>query len=127
MPKLGTKLKQDSIPLSYTPRKFASHPSNSYFYIIEADHRVTGPDAAAKKVAELVRSHLHFGVFNRTNVRSQRSQGKMVDDEMLELPAEVFGRSKAPAGTWASCIRIVDPAEVASSSKSRHYSLTDNH
>ncbi|EIM81285.1 uncharacterized protein STEHIDRAFT_86633 [Stereum hirsutum FP-91666 SS1] len=93
MPKLGTKLKQDSIPLSYTPRKFASHPSNSYFYIIEADHRVTGPDATAKKVAEL------------------RSQGKMVDDEMLELPAEVFGRSKAPAGTWASCIRIVDPAE----------------
>lgn len=63
MPKLGTKLKQDSIPLSYTPRKFASHPSNSYFYIIEADHRVTGPDATAKKVAELVSSLLHFTLF----------------------------------------------------------------
>lgn len=114
MPKLGTKLKQDSIPLSYTPRKFASHPSNSYFYIIEADHRVTGADAAAKKVAELVRFPTTFRLraFNDTNIRSQRAQGKMVDDEILELPAEVFGRSKAPAGTWASCIRIVDPAEV---------------
>ena len=24
----------------------------------------------------------------------------------------MFGRPKAPAGTWASCIRIIDPVEV---------------
>lgn len=41
---------------------------------------------------------------------------------MLELPAEVFGRSKAPAGTWASCIRIVDPAEVVPP-PNRHFVL----
>jgi splicing factor 3B subunit 3 len=36
----------------------------------------------------------------------------MLDDEMLELPPEVFGRCKAPAGTWASAIRVIDPVEV---------------
>jgi hypothetical protein len=44
---------------------------------------------------------------------SQRSQKKAVDDEVLELPLEQFGRPKAPAGTWGSCIRIVDPIEVS--------------
>jgi splicing factor 3B subunit 3 len=51
--KLGTKLKQDSLQLSYTPRRFITHPNNSYFYIIESDHRVLGDDAAGKKVQEL--------------------------------------------------------------------------
>lgn len=36
----------------------------------------------------------------------------MVDEEVLELSPAVFGRAKAPAGTWASCIRIIDPVEV---------------
>ncbi|KAF8070070.1 CPSF A subunit region-domain-containing protein [Lyophyllum atratum] len=94
IPKLGTKLKQDSIPLSYTPRKFITHPSNHYFYLIEGDHRVMGEDAASKRLDEL------------------RRQGKTIDDEVVNLPPEVFGRPKAPAGTWASCIRIIDPIEA---------------
>jgi splicing factor 3B subunit 3 len=54
IPNLGTKLKQDSMPLSYTPRKMITHPNNNYFYVIESDHRVWGDDAAEKKLAELV-------------------------------------------------------------------------
>lgn len=42
----------------------------------------------------------------------QRQQGRMIDDEVVDLPPEQFGRPKAPAGTWASCIRIIDPVEV---------------
>ena len=60
IPNLGTKLKQDSMPLSYTPRKMITHPTNNYFYVIESDHRVWGEDAAEKKLAELVRT---YGVF----------------------------------------------------------------
>ncbi|KAF9073666.1 CPSF A subunit region-domain-containing protein [Rhodocollybia butyracea] len=92
IPKLGTQLKQDSIPLSYTPRKFIAH--GPYFYIVEGDHRVLGEDAAEKRLAEL------------------RQQGKKIDQEVIDLPAEVFGRPKAPAGTWGSAIRIVDPAKA---------------
>ena len=54
IPKLGTKLKQDALPLSYTPRKFISHPHNGYFYLIEADHRVMSEEAIAKKTIEMV-------------------------------------------------------------------------
>lgn len=54
IPKLGMKLKQDSIPLSYTPRKFITHPGNQYFYMIEGDHRVMGQEAANKRIDELV-------------------------------------------------------------------------
>ncbi|KAK0476741.1 CPSF A subunit region-domain-containing protein [Armillaria novae-zelandiae] len=94
IPKLGTKLKADSIPLSYTPRKFITHPHNEYFYIIEADHRTLGDDAAAKKLAEL------------------RKHGKKIDEEVVNLPVTEFGRPKAAAGNWGSCIRIVDPVEA---------------
>ena len=55
--KLGTKLKQDSLQLSYTPRKFTTHPNNSYFYLIESDHRVLGEVAAATKLQELVNQY----------------------------------------------------------------------
>lgn len=54
IPKLGTKLKQDAIPLSYTPRKFIPHPTNGLFYLIEGDHRVRSDAAVARLVQEKV-------------------------------------------------------------------------
>ena len=50
------KLKQDSMPLSYTPRKFITHPTNHYLYMIEGDHRVMGLDAVNKRMQELVQT-----------------------------------------------------------------------
>ncbi|KAJ7824665.1 mono-functional DNA-alkylating methyl methanesulfonate N-term-domain-containing protein [Mycena olivaceomarginata] len=90
----GSTLRKIRCRSQYTPRKFITHPTNHYFYMIEGDHRVTGPDAAASKLDEL------------------RKQGQIIDDEVVDLPPEVFGRPKAPAGTWASCIRIIDPIEA---------------
>ncbi|KAF5328613.1 hypothetical protein D9619_011578 [Psilocybe cf. subviscida] len=93
VPKLGVKLKQDSIPLSYTPRKFITHPTNNYFYMIEGDHRVLSEAATEKKLQEL------------------RKQGKRIDEEIINLPPDSFGRPKAAAGNWGSCIRVIDPVE----------------
>lgn len=42
-----------------------------------------------------------------------RKAGQHIDEEVVNLPPEVFGRPKAPAGTWASGIRIIDPVEVS--------------
>ena len=42
----------------------------------------------------------------------QSRQGKKIDTEVVNLPAEIFGRPKAPAGTWGSSIRIIDPIEA---------------
>ena len=109
--KLGMKLKQDSIPLAYTPRKFITHPSNPYFYLIEGDHRTVGPEASENRLAELVScTHAVCGIDELSN--KQRSKGKPVDEDMLNLPPEVFGLPRAAAGSWASNIRIIDPVEA---------------
>ncbi|KZT06669.1 uncharacterized protein LAESUDRAFT_700021 [Laetiporus sulphureus 93-53] len=88
---LGTKLKQNSIPLDYTPRKFVMHPQNGLFYLIEGDHRAYSEEASQQQLERL------------------RVEHKTFDEEVLNLPAREFGRPKAPAGVWASCIRIIDP------------------
>jgi len=36
-----------------------------------------------------------------------------VDEEMLQLDQAEFGLPRAPAGTWGSCLRIVDPVAVS--------------
>lgn len=69
VPRLGLKLKQDVIPLKYTPRRFASHPYHPLSYVIETDHRVYG-DAAIERIADekvrhdcrrqLLKSRSHF-------------------------------------------------------------------
>lgn len=48
------KLKQDTMPLSYTPRKLISHPVHQLFYTVESDHRVYSDEAKEKKIKELV-------------------------------------------------------------------------
>ena len=54
IPKLGEKLKQDVMPLTYTPRKFISHPYSTIFYVIESDHRTHGPKTVSRILAEKV-------------------------------------------------------------------------
>lgn len=55
IPKLDTKLKQDITPLSYTPRRFVSHPTSKVFYVAESDHRTHAPAAIKRLVEEKVR------------------------------------------------------------------------
>ena len=112
VPRLGVKLKQDSMPLSYTPRKFITHPTNHYLYMIEGDHRVMGPDAMDKRLQELVTVFFHLSLVETTQFFFQHQQGKKIDEEVVNLPPDVFGRPKAAAGTWGSCIRIIDPIEA---------------
>lgn len=38
-------------------------------------------------------------------------RGKRNNEVDPQLPPEQFGRPKAPAGTWGSCIRIIDPVQ----------------
>lgn len=62
IPQLGGELKMDSLPLSYTPRKMAIHPSDpSLFYVVESDHRVNAPssqeDAATYGLPRASASH----------------------------------------------------------------------
>jgi len=68
------------------------HPKSGLFYVAEADHRVYGHDAINTALGD--------------------PDLKKYDREVLELPPDVFGYPRAPAGIWASCIRILNPVEV---------------
>lgn len=68
-------------------------------------------EAASKKLQEMVSASVPTTALY-ANIDSQRARGERIDEEVLLLPPEQFGRPKAPAGTWASCIRIINPLEV---------------
>ena len=67
IPKLGEKLKADSTPLTYTPRKFISHPYSPLFYVIEADHRVYGP-----KTIQRLAPNVDLGEYSRIRAPAGR-------------------------------------------------------
>ncbi|KAA8568403.1 hypothetical protein EYC84_007437 [Monilinia fructicola] len=84
--KLTNNLLQESIPLTYTPRRFVRHPEHPCFYVIEADNNILSP-ATKQKLLE---------------------DPSVVNGDATVLPPEEFGY---PRGTnhWASCISVVDP------------------
>ncbi|KAM0753797.1 Pre-mRNA-splicing factor RSE1 [Meredithblackwellia eburnea MCA 4105] len=94
-PKLGSKVQQTSIPLSYTPRKMIVNPEHKLIYTVESDHRTLGASAQQKLLAD------------------QRAAGMEVDQEVADLPFELFGLPRAAAGNWGSCVRIIDPVEAS--------------
>ncbi|RAL59510.1 hypothetical protein DID88_006623 [Monilinia fructigena] len=49
--KLTNNLLQESIPLTYTPRRFVRHPEHPCFYVIEADNNILSP-ATKQKLLE---------------------------------------------------------------------------
>ena len=42
----------------------------------------------------------------------KRQHGKRIDEEVVNLPPDIFGRPKAAEGIWGSAIRIIDPVEA---------------
>ncbi|CCJ29330.1 unnamed protein product [Pneumocystis jirovecii] len=82
--RLDNVLKQDSISLMYTPRRFIKHPDEHIFYIIESDHNVLP-----------------------LSERQKRVEGLQNGDHIL-LPEDI-GLPRGLSGNWASCITILDP------------------
>lgn len=89
--KLGDMFNQISIPLQYTPRAMA-YTSSNLIVTIESDH-LTYP--------KLIRDEIKDQIYKATE-----------DEEYLNTPDSLIGYSKAPEGTWGSCIRVVNPATL---------------
>lgn len=70
-------------------------PYSKLLYVIEADHRTSSPQAQKQKLAEFIEA------------------GEEVDQSVVELPFETFGLPRVAAGSWGSCVRIIDPVEVS--------------
>lgn len=100
VPTLGGDLKMDSLPLSYTPRKMAVHPSDPRtFFVVEADHRVLGAHAPERTAAT----------------------GDLA--AVMALDPAQYGPVRAAAGRWASCVRVVDGTTM---STVQHVELDDD-
>src|SRR4051794_37016247 len=84
--KLTANLLQESIPLSYTPRRFVRHPEQPLFYTIESDNNILAPATKNKLL----------------------SDPAVVNGDATVLPPEEFGYPRG-RGHWASCISIIDP------------------
>ena len=90
IPQLGGALKQDVLPLSYTPRRLVSHPTDpSLFYVAEADHRTLSPVEANRRMDAV------------PGAPSRGERG------VLDADPREWGAIRADSGTWASSIRIV--------------------
>lgn len=84
---LSNNLKQEIMPLSYTPRRLIQHPHRPLFYILETDHN-TSPLPT-----------------NQTNGQANSHANGDVDG----YDAVMYGLPKTGQGNWASCIRVIDP------------------
>lgn len=83
---LNNNLKQEIMPLSYTPRRLIQHPHRPIFYILETDHN-TSP------------------IPPQTEQTNGHSNGDTTDG----YDAVMYGLPKTGQGNWASCIRVIDP------------------
>ncbi|KAG0170726.1 Splicing factor 3B subunit 3 [Apophysomyces sp. BC1034] len=89
--KLGVVFNQISIPLKYTPRRFALHASSKTFVIVESEHSAFSPDEKTKELA------------------AKEQEGFEIDEDITNLDPLQFGHVRNVPGKWASCIRLIEP------------------
>ncbi|KAI1327859.1 pre-mRNA-splicing factor rse-1 [Xylariaceae sp. FL0255] len=84
--KLSDTVLQQSIPLTYTPKRLAKHPDQPYFYTIESENNTLPPELRSQLLAD----------------------PGVVNGDANVLAPEDFGYPKG-RGRWASCISVIDP------------------
>ncbi|CAL8574327.1 pre-mRNA-splicing factor rse1 [Xanthoria parietina] len=99
--KLGSNLLQESIPLTYTPRKFVRHPEHPLFYTVESENNT-------------------LSIATKEQLLNDKT---VVNGDGVRLPPDEFGYPRAQ-GHWASCIHVVDP--VTAKATLQQIDLTDN-
>jgi splicing factor 3B subunit 3 len=106
--KIADNLLQESIPLTYTPRRMTKHPEFPLYYVAQAENNTLSYSSRKRLIEE---DPAASGQNGRTN------------GHVSELPAEDFGYPHA-AGHWASCVSIIDP--VVSKSVLQKIEFEDN-
>ena len=150
--KLGNSFNQTTVPLKYTPRRLVVHAPTRHLVVIETDHRTFSPAERARRVQQNGGGGGAASAGDAISAPAAAKVERDEDDMETEdappapppvpqppAPAASAGTTttttdgveekveefdvKAPEGTWASCIRVVDPAQAATYSC---IDLTDN-
>jgi splicing factor 3B subunit 3 len=121
--RLGEMFNEIEYPLRYTGRKFAHVPNSTHVVVIEADHRAesyTARAAAAAAGTGDAASHKD----KKTRAAAGATTAATPFDAQATAERErAFGRPRADAGVWASCVRVLD----ALTGETKHLlELTDN-
>ena len=123
--RLGESFNASSEKLRYTPRELTVHPDLRTVAIVEADQscvpfaRREGPEGAAgEKTGN--------GNPSGDAMDADAAMDADSDDELALTPAEQFGAPKAPPGSWASCVRVVDPRAPAGNQTKQIVELDGN-
>ncbi|KAF2194857.1 hypothetical protein K469DRAFT_546523 [Zopfia rhizophila CBS 207.26] len=101
---LATNLYQESIQLQHTPRKFAGHPEQPLYYIIESDNNTVSSHDRELLKAEARKVKDEDGDM-KPEINGDMTNG---NHENEDLSPQQFGYPRA-RGRWASCIQVVDP------------------
>ncbi|TIB68603.1 hypothetical protein E3P77_00973 [Wallemia ichthyophaga] len=89
LPNIGQRMKQDSVGLSYTPRKLLLHPTAPFFLTIESDHRTI---SKGRQSELLTQKGYNPSAYHHNSLQ--------------------FGNIRTEAGDWASCVRLIDPVTL---------------
>ncbi|CAD7967230.1 unnamed protein product [Amoebophrya sp. A25] len=106
--RLGEVFHQSVMPLSYTPRRMAPlpPPSISPDQLLEANNQKI-------HLALLESDHNAYNEETRAEIRAALKKIQVSPEEEEDLSEEQIGTFKAGEGKWGSCIRIVDPTQLA--------------
>ncbi len=91
--KLGEMFNQISMPLLYTARDMQY-------------------DVDLKKVFTLETDHITYDSNTREMIRNQIYEHTQ-DEEYKKVNENQIGYPKAPDGTWASCLRVINPVDLS--------------
>ena len=99
--KLGENFNAEAMPLRYTPRRMAHHTVSGNVVVIESDHNAYNADEKAQ-------------LYEAAAIAPPLPAGTMLgDDDEAEnvLMESAVGVPRGGPGKWASCVRVVSPAD----------------
>lgn len=118
---LGTMFNQTVYPLSHTPRKMCRLPGSSNLIVIESDHNEYS-EAEREQIEAALKSSesaapqqtsgddMEIETANGTADHSTAKQDDDNDEDDEEVLIPIRSTLPATEGHWASCIRIMNPA-----------------
>jgi splicing factor 3B subunit 3 len=102
--RLGEQFNQRTCKLRYTPRQMSVNVDRNTLAVVECDQSSVPYDE---------RTGLEGAAGEKDTKMDVEGEEDEEEDEVIMTPAEQFGAPKAPPGSWASCVRIVDPASAS--------------
>lgn len=105
--KLGAVFNQVSIPLDYTPRRFAVNPETNHLVLIETDHNAYTEETKRRRKLQMADEMREAAGEDEQDLANEMAEAFLGEN----LPEAVFGAPKAGPGHWASCIRLLDPVK----------------